>query len=81
MEEKQAVAAEMQNLGQRELDQVSGGIGGRTFFCAHCDELFSSEDELRNHLEDAHGIIECPMCRRPMDKGSACEVCGYEGNA
>lgn len=79
MEEKQGAATEMQNLGQQELDQVSGGSGW-TYFCSHCEEHFSTEDELRDHLEDAHGIIKCPMCRRPMRKGSACEVCGYEAN-
>ena len=81
MEEKQGVATEIQDLGQQELDQVSGGSRRWTYFCSHCGEGFQSEDELKSHLEDAHGIITCPMCKTPMHKDSACEVCGYAGIA
>ena len=80
MNEKQGTAS-MHNLDQQELDQVSGGSGRTFFYCPSCGDDFPSESERTAHLEAVHGIVTCPICKRPMNKGAACEVCGYSSNA
>ena len=71
----------MQDLNKQELDQVSGGAGREWFYCPYCGDDFTSEDERQAHVEAAHGIVTCPMCKHPMQKGDACEICGYAGTA
>lgn len=72
---------EKQKLSEKMLEEVSGGARGWTYYCPYCGEDYSSEEERQSHIEEVHGIVTCPMCKHPMKKGSACEVCGYAGMA
>ena len=51
---------------------IKAGDTNKSFFV-----ITQTEEELKNHVENVHGIITCTMCRRPMKKHSVCEVCGY----
>lgn len=74
---KQDESQEMRELHHGELDKVSGGASDAVYFCPDCDEYFYSLAELQAHQKAEHDIIACPMCNRPMNRGSTCEICGY----
>ena len=67
-----------ERLSKEQTEKIAGGTAQRhVYYCNHCEDTFATEEELKNHVENVHGIITCPMCRRPMKKHSVCEVCGY----
>ena len=74
---KQGESPETRETQDNELDKVSGGAGGNVYICPDCDSYFFSLEELQAHQKAEHDIIACPMCNRPLKRGSTCEVCGY----
>jgi len=40
-----------------------------TWTCEICGQKFNTEEELRKHLEEAHGVkkIKCPFCEQSFD--------------
>ena len=77
MDKKQVEPPKTRELHLKKLDKVSGGAGGNVYICPDCDSYFFSLAELQAHQAAEHDIIACPMCNRPMKRGSTCEICGY----
>jgi len=77
MDKKQGESPEMHDIIGEELGKVSGGALGNVYICPDCDSYYFSLAELQAHQKAEHDIIACPMCNRPLKRGSTCEVCGY----